>query len=487
MHASKASSRKVASSVRRVWKHGLVLVLLAVATFVALEWLRARGAGMNAPAPALGQIHFGDAIARGDSSPGIDALAHLLLSLAVIIIASRALGFCFQRLGQPPVVGEMLAGIVLGPSFVSQHWPVVADQVFPASAASSLSAVGQIGVILFMFLVGLHLDPSLLRTRLKAVVTISQASIAVPFAMGCVLAPLLYRGFATSGVPIVVFVLFIGLSISVTAFPVLARILTDRGLTTGRLGSLALACAALNDITAWCLLALVVSVAKSSLGEAIQTICLCLLFLAFIMLVMRPLMGAAAMRVESRGEVSHGMLGFIAVALLLSSLVTQWIGIHALFGAFILGFVVPSEGLLARRLRDCLNDVTVVFLLPAYFVFTGLRTQIGLIEGIDKWLVCGAIIIVASAGKVGGTVLGARLVKMPWRESMVLGTLMNTRGLMEIIVLNIGLDLHVLSPTLFSMLVVMAVVTTLATTPVIDFIERKRAATPVLLDSKGIG
>ena len=464
----------LASKRRNAWLAGLGAVLLLIAALAAYGWFAAGGIGFDAPPPGSQQALFGQGGTGGGAPKGIDALAHLLLALAAVIVASRALGFCFQVLGQPPVVGEMVAGILLGPSLLGHYWPDVSAQVFPASTASSLNALGQIGVILFMFLVGVHLDPSSLRSRARAVVTISQASIAVPFAMGAALALVLYRTLATSDVPLGVFVLFMGLSMSVTAFPVLARILTDRGLAGSRLGSMALACAALNDVTAWCLLALVISVAKSNFGDAFQTFSLCLVFVAFMILAVRPVMAAAARRAEARGEVGHGMLGFVAVALLLSALATQWMGVHALFGAFLLGVIVPSEGAMARHLRHCLHDVTVVFLLPAYFAFTGLRTQVGLIEGVDKWLLCGVIVIVASLGKTGGTILGARLVKLPWRDATVLGALMNTRGLMEIIVLNVGLDLRVLSPTLFSMLVLMAIATTIATTPALNFLYRER-------------
>lgn len=470
-------SPNLASKGRKGWIAGVGAILMLTAALAAYGWFAAGGIGFDAPPPGSQQALFGHDGTGGGSPQGIDALAHLLLALAAVIVASRALGFCFRGLGQPPVIGEMVAGILLGPSFLGHRWPDAAAQIFPASTESSLNAVGQIGVILFMFLVGVHLDPSSLRGRARAVVTISQASIAVPFAMGGALALLLYRTLATSDVPLGVFVLFMGLSMSVTAFPVLARILTDRGLAGSRLGSMALACAAVNDVTAWCLLALVISVAKSSFGDAFQTIALCLVFVAVTILAVRPLMAAAARSADARGEVGHGMLGFVAVALLLSALATQWMGIHALFGAFLLGVIVPSEGALARHLRHCLHDVTVVFLLPAYFAFTGLRTQVGLIDGVDKWVLCGVIVVVASLGKAGGTILGARLVNMQWRDATVLGALMNTRGLMEIIVLNIGLDLHVLSPTLFSMLVLMAIATTIATTPALKFLysERKEA------------
>jgi Kef-type K+ transport system membrane component KefB len=397
----------------------------------------------------------------------------LLATLAVVIVAARLLGIVFAYFRQPPVVGEMVAGILLGPSLLGRVWPQAFAEVMRVEVAPMLSAIGQIGVILYMFLVGMHLDRAQLRHRLGAVTAVSQTSIALPFALGGGLGLLLYSSYSTSDVPVGVFFLFMGLSMSVTAFPVLARILTDRGLARSELGSLALASAALNDVTAWCLLAFVVSVAKSDLADALRTTALCAAFAAFMVIAVRPALRRLAERAEVRGEVGHGMLGLITVAVLLSALATQWIGVHALFGAFLLGALVPTGGVLARHLERCLHDIVVVFMLPAYFAFTGLRTQIGLISGMDQWMVCAAIIAIATLGKVGGAMIGARLAGVGRSDSWALSVLMNTRGLMEIIVLNIGLDLHVLSPTLFSMLVLMAIATTMATTPVLDAFTRQ--------------
>jgi len=279
-------------------------------------------------------------------------------------------------------------------------------------------------------------------------------------------------------VPFTVFVLFIGISMSVTAFPVLARILTDRRMHRGGLGSIAITCAAVDDITAWCLLAFVVSVAKARVEDAVRTLALSLCFVAVIVLVVRPLLRVFVQREEEKSGVSAATMGGILVLLLLSAFTTEWIGIHALFGAFLLGAVIPHDSLLARNLTHDsaltgalirrLHDFVVVFFLPVYFAFTGMRTQIGLVSGLDQWLICGLIILVASLGKFGGSLFAARLTGLGWRDSSALGILMNTRGLMELIVLNIGLDLKVISPTLFAMLVLMAIVTTVATTPILD-------------------
>jgi Kef-type K+ transport system membrane component KefB len=261
----------------------------------------------------------------------------------------------------------------------------------------------------------------------------------------------------------------------VTAFPVLARILTDRGLQRTRLGSIATTCAAVDDITAWCLLAFVVAVAKARLRDAVSTLLLSLIFVTLVLTLGRRVMSALVRSEEGRNELSAGAMSTTLAALLLSALATEWIGIHALFGAFMLGAVMAHDSVLARDLTRRLQDLVVVLLLPAFFAFTGLRTQIGLVSGAGEWAVCALIIGVASLGKFGGTLLAARVTGLAWRDGAALGILMNTRGLMELIVLNIGLDLKVISPTLFTMLVMMAVVTTVATTPILDRLNRDKA------------
>jgi Kef-type K+ transport system membrane component KefB len=262
-------------------------------------------------------------------------------------------------------------------------------------------------------------------------------------------------------------------SMSVTAFPVLARILTDRRMHQTRMGTIALSCAAVDDVTAWCLLAFVVGLAQSNPSSAGITVALTFCYIAFMLVVVRPGAVWLARRYEHPSRVGQRTLALICVALLLSALATELIGIHALFGAFLLGAVIPHDSGLARAALEKLEDVVVVLFLPAFFAFTGLRTEIGLVIGVEQWLICGLIILVASAGKFGGTLVAARLTGLDWRDAASLGVLMNTRGLMELIVLNVGLDLGVLSPTLFAMLVLMAVVTTLATTPALHALSLK--------------
>src|SRR5262249_4643937 len=326
-------------------------------------------------------------------------------------------------------------------------------------------------------------------------IAISHASIITPFVLGALLALWVYPSFSTNDVPFTCFSLFLGVSMSVTAFPVLARILTDRRIHTTRMGAIALTCAAVDDVTAWCLLAFVVSVVQARAAGAVVTAGLALGFIALMAFVVRPAMGKLARVYGNRGRLTQGVMAVVFVALLLASASTEIIGIHAVFGAFALGAVIPHDSSMARDLTDRLEDIVVVLLLPAFFAFTGMRTEIGLLTSGSEWLVCGAIVLVASAGKFGGSMAAARLTGLGWRDASSLGILMNTRGLMELIVLNIGLELRVISPTLFAMLVVMAVVTTFATTPILHLLggdrapapEARPASRPVTLERKGSG
>jgi Kef-type K+ transport system membrane component KefB len=444
--------------------------VMIAGSVVAFLLIRSLGLGLTPPEPGDGP-RFGV-----DVGPEkVNALLHILLVLVVVIVASRALGAVFRYLNQPPVIGEVLAGICLGPSLLGRIAPSASAYLLPPSVAPFLGMIAQVGVILFMFLVGLELDTGLLRKKTHATIAISHASILAPFLLGSVLALVLYPRLSSSDVPFTSFALFMGISMSVTAFPVLARILTDRGIHKTRMGVIALTCAAVDDVTAWCLLAFVVSVAQARIGGAIPTIGMTLVYIGFMFIVVRPLLDRLVRKQELRKRLDQGTTAVVLVALLASALITERIGIHALFGAFLLGAVIPHDSLLAKDITHRLEDVVVVLLLPAFFAFTGMRTQIGLLSGLSTWLFCGLIIVVASVGKFGGSTVAARLAGLSWRDSASLGILMNTRGLMELIVLNVGLDLRVISPTLFAMLVLMAIVTTFATTPILHLITRGQA------------
>jgi Kef-type K+ transport system membrane component KefB len=447
-----------------------LLLYAAMIAGVVLAFLAIRSWGETLAAPPgplgsgygsfAGQVHIND-------------LLHVLLALALVIATARTLGTVFRAAHQPPVIGEIIAGILLGPSLFGRVAPAVAHYLLPPTVAPFLNVLSQFGVILYMFLVGLELDPGLMRPRGQATVAISHASIITPFLMGSLLALLLYPLLSTREVPFTNFALFLGVSMSVTAFPVLARILTDRGIHRTRMGTIALTCAAVDDITAWCLLALVVSVARAESVGAFRTLALASGYIAAMVLIVRPLMARLSLVYGNRGGLSQGLMAVLFVALLLSSAATELIGIHAIFGAFALGAVIPHDSQMARELTDRLEDLIVVLLLPAFFAFTGLRTQIALVNGLQQWMLCGFIVLIASAGKFGGSLIAARITGLDWREGSALGVLMNTRGLMELIVLNIGLEMRVISPVLFAMLVIMALVTTFATTPVLHLITRR--------------
>ena len=450
-----------------------VLLVAAVAVF---EGIRVVGRSLLAPAPS-GTSAFGNAA----PAQGAGVLMHVLLALVAIILCARALGALFRRFNQPQVIGEMIAGILLGPSFLGHFAPHAAAYVLPNQVAPFLSVLAQIGVILYMFLVGVELDTNLLRGRSHASVAISHASIITPFLLGGGLALWLYPQLATRDVPFTVFALFIGVAMSITAFPVLARILTDRKMHQSRIGTIALGCAAVDDVTAWCLFAFVVSVAHAKAGSVMLTLTLTAAFIGAVLFVVRPFAQRLITRQEMRGSATtkDGIV-VVCAALLLAALATDRIGIHALFGAFLIGTVIPHDSQLARDIMQKFEDLVVVLFVPVFFAFTGMRTQIGLVHGWHEWMICVVIIVVASLGKFGGAFAASRLTGLDWRESTALGILMNTRGLMELIVLNVGLDLGVISPTLFGMLVIMAVVTTLATTPVLHAVTHRN---PVRLDT----
>jgi Kef-type K+ transport system membrane component KefB len=432
-------------------------------------WIRTYGNTLAAPAP-VGNSLFGSAASRASQGD----LLHVLLALVVVIATARAMGWIFRSARQPQVVGEILAGIVLGPSLLGRLAPGAEGYLFPAAVGPFLNIIAQVGVILYMFLVGLELDPALLRKRGHATVAISHASIIAPFLLGATIALYLYPKLSTRDVPFTCFSLFLGVSMSVTAFPVLARILTDRGIHKTRMGVIALTCAAVDDVTAWCMLAFVVSVARAQATGAVATIAMALGFILLMIVVVRPAMVRLSLLYGNRGRLTQGVMASIFIALLISASATELIGIHAVFGAFALGAVIPHDSGMARELTDRLEDIVIVLLLPAFFAYTGLRTQIGLVNGSEQWMMCALIVLVASAGKFGGSLVAARLTGLVWRDSSALGVLMNTRGLMELIVLNIGLEMNVISPTLFAMLVIMALITTFATTPILHLITRKQ-------------
>lgn len=443
----------------------LLYLFMLAGTIGLFMIINHKGRALSVPTPAVGT--------PGVAHEQINTLLHVLLALAVVIIMARAMGALFKLVHQPAVIGEVIGGIVLGPSFLGRLAPDISNYVLPHSAAPFLGVIAQLGVILYMFLVGLELDLKVLRRSGHATLAISHASIVVPFLLGSSLALFIYQNMAPPGVNFTSFALFLGVSMSITAFPVLARILTDRKIHKTRMGTVALTCAAVDDVTAWCLLAFVVSVAQARIGGALLTLGMTIAYITLMFVFGRPLIARLVPWLETFDRITEGGMAIIFVALLLSALATEFIGIHAIFGAFLLGAVTPHTSRVAKELTERLEDLVRVMFLPAFFAFTGMRTQIGLLSSVDDWALCGVIILIATLGKFGGTLVAAKLAGLDWRDSAGLGILMNTRGLVELIVLNIGLDLKVISPTLFAMLVIMALVTTFITTPVLHVLTRK--------------
>lgn len=409
-------------------------------------------------------------------------LSHLFLQMLVVIGVSRAIGWLFSRVGQPTVVGEMAAGIVLGPSLFGLVAPGLFAFVFPASSLDTLRVLSQVGVCLFMFSVGMELNTTHIRGKAQSAVAVSHASIVIPYLLGVILAYSLFDTLAGPGTTFTAFALFMGISMSITAFPVLARILQERGLSRTSLGTTAIACAAVDDVTAWTILAFVVAVARStSLSIFLLNLILIVLFVAVMLTVVRHSLPRWLDEGPRAGhEPSARTLAIIVSVVVASSLVTEVIGIHALFGAFLAGAVMPDSRAFRTRVSVRVESFSSVLLLPLFFAFTGLRTQIGLLDGLDDWLMCLFIVGIATVGKVGGSAIAARLTGMRWPESLQLGALMNTRGLMELVALNIGYDLGILSPRIFAMLVIMALATTMMTGPLLTLFGARQVEQPPL-------
>lgn len=464
-------------SVRRVlaspWCHTATYFAMILAAAALFALIRQYGLTLEAPTPAAASA----AAAPRSGGDSVNAIAQLLLSLSVLITAGRLLARCFRSVGQPAVIGEVIAGIMLGPSVLGRISPGASTYLLPAGSGSALAAVGQLGVILYIFLVGMKLNGDLARSHVRSTVAISHASIVVPFLLGAGLALYLYPRLSTSDVAFTNFALFLGTAMSITAFPVLARILSDLRLDNTKLGVVALACASADDVTAWQLLAISTAIVQTDPSRAVVTLLLTMTYGAAMFFLVKPLL--ATLSKAATDPISQESVAAVIVAVLVSALMTELIGVHALFGAFLLGVAVPNDSPLARRLATTIEDPVMILLLPAFFASTGMRTRIDLVTGPAEWLLCGIIVLVATVGKVGGTVLAARVTGMPRQEALSLGVLMNTRGLMELIVLNIGLELNLISPLLFTMLVLMAVATTMATTPLLKLC-RLRLARPDL-------
>ena len=399
-------------------------------------------------------------------------LAILLAQIIAIIFVARFFGWIFRKIGQPTVIGEMIAGIVLGPSLLGLYFPEYSALLFPVESLGNLQFLSQIGLILFMFVIGMELDLNALKNKANDAVVISHASIIIPFTLGTALAFFIYEEFAPANVDFTSFALFCGIAMSITAFPVLARIVQERGIHKTYLGMVVITCAAADDITAWCLLAAVIAIVKAgSFDSSLYIILLAVAYVILMLKVVRPFLKRVGDLKYSRESLSKPVVAIFLLTLIISAYATEVIGIHALFGAFMAGAIMPENTRFRSIIIEKVEDVSVILLLPLFFVFTGLRTQIGLINDPYLLKITGLIIVVAVAGKFLGSALAAKFVGQNWRDSLTIGALMNTRGLMELVVLNIGYDLGVLTTEVFTMMVIMALVTTFMTGPALDLIN----------------
>ena len=400
-------------------------------------------------------------------------LSILLIQIIAVLLMVRLFGFLFKHIGQPGVIGEIVAGIVLGPSVLGYFFPDVFQALFPPESLTNLELLSQVGLVLFMFVIGMELDFSVLKNKINETLVISHAGILVPFFLGIVASYWIYEEYAAAQTAFLPFALFIGISMSITAFPVLARIIQERNMTKTSLGTLAIASAANDDVTAWCLLAVVIAIAKAgTFASALYAIGLTALYIIIMFMVVRPFLKKVGEVYANQEVINKTFVALILLILIISSTLTEIIGIHALFGAFMAGVVMPPSIGFRKVMMEKVEDIALVFFLPLFFAFTGLRTEIGLINSPALWGVCLLLITVAVAGKLGGCAVAARLVGESWKDRFTIGTLMNTRGLMELVALNIGYEMGVLPPSIFVILVIMALVTTFMTTPLLHLVER---------------
>ncbi|WP_395043911.1 cation:proton antiporter [Flavobacterium sp.] len=455
-------------------KNGLFYIIVTGGFTALIFWIVSKGKLLESSdvvAPVSNSTYFNqflESLTHNLKHP----LAILLLQIITIIIVARLFGWIFRKIGQPSVIGEIIAGIFLGPSVVGMYFPEYSGMLFPTESLGNLQFLSQIGLILFMFVVGMELDLKVLKNKANDAVVISHASIVFPFALGIGLAYFVYNEFAPEGVEFLSFSLFMGIAMSITAFPVLARIVQERGIHKTKLGAIVITCAAADDITAWCILAAVIAIVKAgTFASSMYVILLAFTYVLAMLFIVKPFLKKVGDLYATRDNLSKPVVAIFLLTLIISSYLSEIIGIHALFGAFLTGAIMPDITKIRNIIIEKVEDVALILLLPLFFVFTGLRTEIGLINDPYLWKITGFIILVAVVGKFLGSTLAAKFVGQNWRDSLTIGALMNTRGLMELVVLNIGYDLGVLSREIFTMMVIMALVTTFMTGPAIDLIN----------------
>jgi len=441
-----------------------ILAFLSIGQASGMDAIKDTSIDHSAVNQGLNLQHITEKLLR---APGI-----LILQLIIIMITARIMGYLFQLIGQPLVIGEIVAGLILGPSVMGAFTPEISEFIFPEKSIDILQQLSQLGLIFFMFIIGMELDLQTFRRSANKAILISIASIIIPFISGVILAYYLYDGFAPRKIQFTSFALFMGTTMCITAFPILARIVQERKLTKTPVGTMAISVAAIGDVVAWCILAVVIAIVKSGdISHSILTIGLSVLYIFLMFYLVKPFMYRLGRVYSSRESMGKPIVAFVFLLILVSSLFTEAIGIHALFGAFMAGVVMPEHLNFKRIFTEKIEDISLVILLPLFFVSTGLRTEVGLINSGHLWLICSIIILTATVGKFGGTLLASRYVGLNWNYSLTLGVLMNSKGLMELIVLNIGYDLGILNPEIFAMMVLMALATTLLTGPGLNLIH----------------
>jgi Kef-type K+ transport system membrane component KefB len=421
------------------------------------------------PQAQTGLNHFRELLSVNVTNP----VPLLLLQIIIILSFARIFGFICRKIGQPAVIGEIIAGIFLGPSVLGLVAPGISGFIFPHASLAVLQMFSQIGLILFMFIIGMDIDLKLLGNRAPEAFVVSHASIIIPFTLGMLFAYYVYSTLAPAGVPFISFALFTGISMSITAFPVLARILQERNLMKTRVGVLAITCAAIDDVSAWCLLAALIAIVKAgSFTSSLYTIMISVVYIIIMLKVVRPFLQRLGEIYVHRDGISKPVVAAFIITLLVSSYITEVIGIHAVFGAFVAGVIMPPNVSFRKILMEKIEDVAVILFLPIFFVISGLRTEIGLLNTAYYWKITGWVIVFAVAGKFAGSALSLKFVGQNWRNSLIIGALMNTRGLMQLVVLSIGYDLGVLSPPVYTIMIIMALVTTMMAGPALDLINR---------------
>jgi Kef-type K+ transport system membrane component KefB len=396
---------------------------------------------------------------------------HFFFQIAVILVVCQGIGLLGRRAGQPQVVAEMLAGIILGPSLLGLFWPEVFQKVFPPDTMRVLFPVAQLGLAAYMFVVGLEFRADIVRQQMRSAIAVSIAGMVTPFVLGAALGWVLFHHTALfpQRTSLLEAMLFLGASMCITAFPMLARIIHFKKLTGTTMGAVSLGAGAINDAAAWCLLAVVLARLDGDNSAAAINIGGGLAYIGVALFLVQPLLAKWARGIELRGHLSEGEFILCLSLLALGAWFTEYIGLHGVFGAFIMGAVMP-HGLITNTLIERVQPLTVALLLPLFFTYSGLNTQIGLLDSGYLWLMAGLVLVVAIGGKGVACWLAARATGVSNREALGIGTLMNVRGLMELIIINIGLQRGIISPALFAILVIMAVVTTLMASPIFDLL-----------------